>query len=71
MEDLKLIFEEAGATVVGGKVELLVPAMMMVLFPRGSTIIRKNGEKFNVVSYGEKVRKDGMLFVRMTLDKTS
>lgn len=69
MENLNLIFEEAGATVVGGRVELLVPAMTMVLFPRGSSMIRANGEKYYVISYGEKFRKEGMLFVKMLLDK--
>lgn len=69
MEDLNLIFEQSGVTVVGGRMEMLVPAMMMVLFPRGSSIVRGNGEKFHVISYGEKFRKDGMLFVKMVLDK--
>jgi len=69
MEELNLIFEESGATVVGNNIDLLVPAMMMVLFPRGSMITRKNGDRFYVASYGEKVRKEGMLFVRMTLEK--
>lgn len=69
MEDLNLIFEESGAIVVGNHIELLVPAMTMVIFPRGSIITRSSGERFYVASYGEKTRKDGMLFVRMTLEK--
>jgi hypothetical protein len=69
MKDLNLIFEETGVTVVGGRIEILVPAITMVLFPRGSAMTRSNGEKLYVVSYGEKFRKDGMLFVKMILDK--
>jgi len=32
-------------------------------------MIRANGEKYYVISYGEKFRKEGMLFVKMVLDK--